>query len=358
LKRFTPIFLFKPLNLVYQLKTSFFINYLMRTKHLLLFIFVIVLTTSACLKGYNPVPQKPLAVDVYTAGYTTASNSSLVATYWKNGVATKVGDSSMNSVAYSITVSGGNVYMAGYTKIQTGNQIACYWKNGILTKLGDGSTPTRAYSIVVSAGDVYVAGTSGNIGSTAVYWKNGVVTLLGDNSSFSGADAIAVKGNNVYVVGYSNNNYATFWQNGKDTILNANDIGNAADIALYGSDIFITGFVGSSGGAIFWKNGMPVSLPEDGAPLVANAIAVNGTGLYVSGNNDGQYGVYWRNGVLNKLASGTLVDDIAANGYDIYLAGAQTDASAGTSNAVYWKNGTVVNLAKNAEAHSIVVVPK
>jgi hypothetical protein len=53
-----------------------------------------------------------------------------------------------------------------------------------------------------------------------------------------------------------------------------------------------------------------------------------------------------------------LVYDIAANGYDVYLAGAQTDANLGTSNAVYWINGKVVKLSKNAEAHSIVVVPK
>jgi hypothetical protein len=62
--------------------------------------------------------------------------------------------------------------------------------------------------------------------------------------------------------------------------------------------------------------------------------------------------------VLNRLGPSTIINDIAVNANDIYLAGSETDPGSGNNNAVYWKNGTVVNLAKNSEAHSIVVVPK
>jgi hypothetical protein len=199
----------------------------------------------------------------------------------------------------------------------------------------------------------------GNIGSAAVYWKNGTQVVLGDNASFSSASAIAVKDNDVYVAGFSNNNYASYWKNGQDSVLSTTDVGNCSDILLNGNDVYLAGFVGSTGGATYWKNGIAVQLDQGGGSLTANAIAINGADVYISGgDNNGPYGVYWKNGVLNKLQVGTIVNDIAVNENDIYLAGVAPGANAGKNSAVYWKDNTMITLAKVGEAHSIAIVTK
>jgi len=311
------------------------------------------------MKGEKIPPQQPKPVDVYVGGFTIASNGNFVATYWKNGVATAFGDSSLNSVVTSIAVSGMDVYMSGFTRQGLGNATACYWKNGTIIKLSDGSEDTRASGIAVSGADVYVSGTIGVIQSTAVYWKNSTQTTLGDNTSASAASAIAVSGNDVYVAGFSNDNHASYWKNGKDTVLATTDIGNCSDILIDGGNVYLAGFVGSTGGATYWKNGVAVPLNLGGLAFMANGIAINGSDVCVSGRDShGPYGGTWKNGELTKFPLGTIINDIALNETDVYLAGVQTSTTPKKNNAVYWKNNTMVILPKYGEANSIAIVTK
>jgi hypothetical protein len=247
--------------------------------------------------------------------------------------------------------------MSGFTRQPLGNAVACYWKNGAITTLSDGSVETRATGIALSGTDVYVSGTIGIIQSIAVYWKNGTQIMLGNNSSASATSAIAVNGNDVYVAGFSDNNHASYWKNGKDTVLATTDVGNCSDILLDGNDVYLAGFVGTAGGATYWKNGISVTLNQPGSAFMANGIAVIGTDVYVSGRDShGPYGAYWKNGELTKFPLGTIVNDIAVNESDVYLAGVQTSTTPRKNNAVYWKNNTMVILPKYGEANSIAIV--
>jgi hypothetical protein len=118
--------------------------------------------------------------DVYVAGYqqfNTANGGKYIATLWKNGAVTLLGNASNNSYATGVTVKNNNVYVAAYENI-SGVNVARVWKNNaILTTLSNGSIDEHTSSIfVTNQEDVYVAGYSGNINSgiQAKYWKNAV----------------------------------------------------------------------------------------------------------------------------------------------------------------------------------------
>lgn len=118
--------------------------------------------------------------DVYVAGYqqfNAANGGKYIATLWKNGAATLLGNASNNSYATGVAVKNNNVYVAAYENVQ-GVNLARVWKNNtILTNLSTGSIDEQTSSIFITAQeDVYVAGYSGNINSgiQAKYWKNGV----------------------------------------------------------------------------------------------------------------------------------------------------------------------------------------
>jgi len=153
--------------------------------------------------------------DIYITG---AQNGA--AKYWKNGVVFDLTTDSQNSMAQSITVIKGNIYVAGGDMKTGGNLIAQYWKNGIATPLGDpNSKYSMALSIAVVNDDVYVAGYESTIpgGEIAMYWKNGVATALTDGTRHASANAIAVVGSDVYVAGYESNgtnDVAKYWKNG------------------------------------------------------------------------------------------------------------------------------------------------
>lgn len=118
--------------------------------------------------------------DVYVAGYqqfNTANGGKYIATLWKNGAATLLGNASNNSYATGVAVKNNNVYVAAYENVQ-GVNVARVWKNNtVLTTLSNGSIDEQTSSIFITAQeDVYVAAYSGNVNSgiQAKYWKNGV----------------------------------------------------------------------------------------------------------------------------------------------------------------------------------------
>lgn len=155
--------------------------------------------------------------DIYITG---AQNGT--AKYWKNGVVYDLttDSRSQNSMAQSIAVKNGNIYVAGGEIKYGGNLIAQYWKNGVATPLGNpNSRYSLALSIAVVDDDVYVAGYESTIpgGEIAMYWKNGIATPLTDGTRHASANAIAVVGNDVYIAGYESNgtnNVAKYWKNG------------------------------------------------------------------------------------------------------------------------------------------------
>ena len=86
--------------------------------------------------------------DVYTAGYTIASDKS-IATIWKNGVAQKLSDGTKTTVIYDIFVHNNNVYAVGNEK-NGSLKTARLWKNGVLQSLPvSGTVSSGASSVFV-----------------------------------------------------------------------------------------------------------------------------------------------------------------------------------------------------------------
>ncbi len=119
-----------------------------------------------------------VGTDVYVSGYQQINFSGTgryVATVWKNGVITLLGNTANNSYGTGVVVHNNDVYVSGYEN-ERGINVAKYWKNGTAVNLSDGRVDEQASSIfITNAGDVYVSGYNGNVntGIQAKYWKNG-----------------------------------------------------------------------------------------------------------------------------------------------------------------------------------------
>lgn len=196
-----------------------------------------------------------------------------------------------------------------------------------------------------TGGNVYIAGYEGNV---AKYWKNGVATSLTDGTKVSAATDIFVSGNDVYVAG-GEGETAKYWKNGKAVVLSElSKEEHAEAIFVSGSDVYVAGTdEGSMSTAKYWENGMAVSLSE----LSSQAwdIFVSGDDVYVAGDIGGN-AVYWKNGQVINLPNGNMATAIFVSGNDVYVAGMEDNKVENeyytyyTYIIKYWKNGNALNL--------------
>ena len=191
----------------------------MKLKQLPGFCLLALFVLASCKKGSNPKPAAKLDTGVYIIGDVVGGPSS-GPVLWKNGVATRLDSISLYNLV-AIAINGNDLYTAGWIFTPVVG-TATYWKNGILTKITDGSADAEAYDIDVSGNNVYVAGyvstgtaAQNSVTSLAAYWKNGVLTTLA-NAGPSYAYKIIVSGTDVYVLGYITKNkpLAVYWKNG------------------------------------------------------------------------------------------------------------------------------------------------
>ncbi|HEY2583586.1 MAG TPA: hypothetical protein VGI43_17370 [Mucilaginibacter sp.] len=331
----------------------------------------ILLIVLASCKENNTAPAITRTADVYIAGFTTAGNNITVATYWKNGTATTLGNTKANSILNSIVIQNTDVYVAGTYTAANGKKVAAYWKNNQITKLSDSTADCAANSIFISGTDVYVGGALNGI---AAYWKNGTPTQLPDYALESVANSIFVQGNNIFLVGNLTNAFglvfAAFWENGQVLVLPPTDVvGSTANaIVLDNNNVinvaggsyasFING-VNNVLSATYWNGSGSKTLGDKKSSSNATGIAINGNEVFISGNitapNGAPAAVYWNNGVENFLTNGASYSDsygIALDGNDVYITG---DNLGG--HATYWKNGVAVKLSNTVSSgHSIAVV--
>ena len=100
--------------------------------------------------------------DVYISGMETDINDSFyVAKYWKNGQAVILSDSTSTCFTNCIFVDHNDVYVAGSQIAGTtlhpiGNDRATYWKNGVETKLFTGTEDSHTYMILTWDSDLYL----------------------------------------------------------------------------------------------------------------------------------------------------------------------------------------------------------
>lgn len=341
--------------------------------HRLFYFFMVLLIACSKKSTTNILTPPPGGVNIYATG-SWDSNGNKVLRYWKNGIPVILTNSAKLSDANSIStsgivVSGNDVYVCGndfneYSK----TSAATYWKNGVLVEVGDTSKNSFANSIAVSGADVYVAGyeewynaISQFTFNQAVYWKNGSPVILGDTLSNSIAQSIFVAGNDVYVVGTWNSE-ATLWKNGKpSTFADSSMYGSALSILVLGNGIYPVwvGENNSGASAIYGGNGLALNLQAvPGLYTEVTSIAVEGNDIYASGYNTSNSAfasfnaMYWKNGtaviLTDKDASYNNATSVAVSGNDVYVGGNEFALG-----GVIWKNGVAAVLPQSTSISAI-----
>jgi hypothetical protein len=334
---------------------------LLKFKNCICVLLIASLAIVSCSKGTNPKPTPTTLptidpnVDIYVVGTSKGSNGD-VATYWKNGVATILGNTGP-SFAYSIILEGTDVYTTGYIGASAVSYSGAFWKNGIQTTFP--SENSSLLTMALDGADLYTAGSMNNC---VALWKNGILfPIQGEGSStnsISAINAIAINGSDVYLAGYlatgGDNCAAAYWKNGIVTKLTSStSVAVANAIAVNGTDIYVVGYVVDNNNrsvATCWKNGVATTL--DSPYSQASTVIYNGSDMYITGY-DSNGAIYWKNGVATSLAApggASIVSTVAFKGNDIYVAGYNSNG------AIYWKNGISVQLAKCSNINYITGV--
>ena len=351
----------------------------MNIKNSFCLLIIAAFALTGCKKGATPKPAPVIPdpyenADVYVVGTTMTTNGHNIATYWKNGVEVKLGDSTNQSFGNAIAVNGTDVYITGNITDNTLKNIgSVIWKNGVATPLPSNSL---ARSIALSGNNVYITGVIPAPSVDALYIKNGNL-VAPNSSSFINPLAISLNGNDVYVVGVTDhiiNSFVTetaaYWKNGSEMQLE-NTNSNAYGIAVSGTDVYVAGTISdpatyTSTRAVYWKNGSRVALSPGFSH--ANAVALNGSDIYFAGgcvsfNQVTPVACYWKNGTIFQIGNPYYASDAFAmvlNGNDTYIAGDQgTSVTDGSKRPTFWRNGVAVLLPYygNGQANGIVVIP-
>lgn len=227
-----------------------------------------------------------------------------------------------------------------------------YWKNNSPVALKKTNAILTLKAVFVDDKNiVHEAGThiegkgDGFIYPVAAYWKNGEEILLADKKHESMGQAIFIEGTDVYIAGYE----AYVKENSK----------------------YISGCI-----ATYWKNGKAVHLSDNLKTTYATSICVANDDVYVAGyerqvDTGKDIAKYWKNGKEIRLTDGTFygrANSIFIHNNDVYVAGEinpETDVlklattETGMNKiAVYWRNGTLIQLTdkkNDASAASIFV---
>lgn len=321
----------------------------------------IILFSVACKKNgtspSHPIPVKKKGTVVYVVGEIYTVNDIPVATCWVNGVAKMMStDTTKNSEASGIVVKDTDVYICGSVNQAT----AVYWKNGVMHTLPQG---VITLAIAVDGNDVYVTGctyTNGNY--VAAYWKNGQLTNIGDTTKMSYPSSIAISGSDVYIAGSEytakpvqniTGPYLTSWKNGVEKVIGpCTSSPESIAIAVNGSDVYITGAYGDNTDATqaaYWKNNGLVMLTSNATDATANAIAFNNGDIYLAGKSNNRAAYWDKYNTEHDITDASSKYDATAitfNGTDMYIAGYKDGDT--ETNAVYWKNGTLVPLTQRS----------
>jgi hypothetical protein len=315
----------------------------------------ILFAFTSCLKG---TVSNINSRDVYIMGRQAipANDFPRITTVWKNGTPIEILDSANGFIGSYLTVSGSDIYVIGWEGL-TSEYV--FYKNGIRSVInGSSSNGFTTPSIAISGNDVYIAGLSDTLAST--YWKNGIPVYmkysLGVNVTLSGtvaASQIVVQGEDVYLsgtVGDTSENslpILTFmpasWKNDKLNLLESSENTTISWMTVSGPDVYISGNDGYANTAMYWKNRVPITLGLG----ITTCITISGSDVYVSGNLNTGEAVYWKNGNLVLLGGNARTSGIIVSGNDIYVSGNEGQF------AVYWKNG-IVNTLCSGTATSIL----
>lgn len=309
----------------------------------------------------GPTTPTPPSTDIYVAGRTVNAAGDLTATYWKNGVATVLGDPAATfSDLCCIAVAGNDVYIAGNERFG-GHSVAVVWKNGVATRLSDGSSDATTHGIGLVGNDVYVAGTDGSY-TNAVIWKNGQEQVLPNKGLGSRAYGVTIHNSHVYVVGSVNDsvgnregNFPALWTDGVLSFpTGESTFGEVYCLVFYGADAYLGGDADlaqySPVTPVYWKNGTLNPLAGSSNIGFVYALAVDGTDVYAGGNIQTPTRVaatVWKSGKAEDYSGDAIESSVGGLAFadgSFYAAGLSFPAAA------LWKDGVLTTLATSAPA--------
>lgn len=209
--------------------------------------------------------------------------------------------------------------------------------------------------------DIYVMGDEGAEGLNhyrPLYWKNGEPNVFSHEAAADMIfNSIAVADNKVYVVGervYSSSRATAFFEvdGHLEELTESSGFASATDVYVSDGDVYVGGIKNESGSVtsiVYWKNGELITVASGTLGNTSGgSIAVKDNDVYIAGMLDGDL-MYWKNGASVPLEgeSGEVTDIAVAGNGDVYVSG-YTFGSPDV--AQYWKNGEKIALGTGERA--------
>lgn len=209
--------------------------------------------------------------------------------------------------------------------------------------------------------DIYVLGDEGTEGLNhyqPLYWKNGEPNVFSHEAAADMIfNSIAVADNKVYVVGervYSSSRATAFFEvdGHLEELTESSGFASATDVYVSDGDVYVGGIKNESGSVtsiVYWKNGELVTVASGTLGNTSGgSIAVKDNDVYIAGMLDGDL-MYWKNGASVPLEGepGEVTDIAVAGNGDVYVSG-YTFGSPDV--AQYWKNGEKIALGTGERA--------
>ena len=305
---------------------------------------------------------------------------------------TVVGDS---SYVVDATEYNGSIYIAddgGYYWI-VGNSISKQPLNYSGYKLSEVTGID-----VNSNGDVYVAGmVQKNKKEYTAYWKNGELVKwfrYEKNDWYSEKNVAADSNGNVYIPGWwmksHSSTLSTYWKNGNLNKLTTTYDGEATDVDISGGKVYFSGnygklcnlfwhvdpCTGQNGTlAAYWKGGRLTKVTKvktAGYKISwlsrsrASSIHVEGSKVYMAGEVEGTFPVYWKNKIQHNLPVEYNFDDcdycraepidISVLDGKVLVVGYYNHVGGGYRGAVYWLDKKLHKLCEDCDSSDAVAV--
>ena len=290
----------------------------------------------------------------------------------------------------------GSIYIADddfYWIVRAGNKIE---KHPL--KYHSGYKESEVTGIAVnSIGDVYVAGmVRKNSKEYTAYWKNGeLVKAFRENADWYSEKNVAADSNgNVYIPGWRMKSHSTiysaYWKNGNLKKLTTTYDGEATDVDISGGKVYFSGWhgkpcylfhnvdpcTGQNGTlAAYWKGGRLTKVTKvktAGYKISwlsrsrASSIHVEGSKVYMAGEVEGTFPVYWKNKIQHNLPVEYNFDDcdycnaepidISVVDGKVLVVGYYNHVGGGYRGAVFWLDKILHKLCEDCDSSDAVAV--
>lgn len=308
------------------------------------------LSAASCSKDETPAP---LVVEEEVQLQLTASETTVIGNATVSFEVTADGHTISDAAIY---IDGDKIDGYQYTFEEVGTSTVIAKKSGFK----DSAPLEITINDKINNVDIYILGEAGSgLGHyQPLYWKNGEPNVFNHESVGDGIfNRMAVIDGAVHVAGEriysSSRSTAFYWLNDNpDELTESNGFASGKDISVANGDIYIGGIKNESDyvtSIVYWKNGQLVTVASGTVGWTGGGyIVVRGDDVYVAGLLAG-VPTYWKNGtaVAMEGGAGQVTSLAVADNGDVYVAGY---AFGNPSLAQYWKNGErhVLGVGENA----------